>query len=43
MLYDAVLTKLIGTWFRMYVTGSIHDKFDVLCGLVQMIQDDVLT
>jgi hypothetical protein len=43
MLYDAVLTKLIGKFFRMYVTGSIRDQIEVLCGLVQMIQDDVLT
>jgi hypothetical protein len=25
------------------VTGSFHDKFEVICGLEQMIKDDVMT
>jgi hypothetical protein len=25
------------------VTGSFHDQFEVLCGLDQMIEDDVMT
>jgi hypothetical protein len=30
-------------WIGNDVTGSFHDKFEVLCGLEQKIQDDVLT
>jgi hypothetical protein len=25
------------------VTGSFHDQFEILCGLEQMIEDDVMT
>jgi hypothetical protein len=25
------------------MAGSIHDKFEVICGLEQMIEDDVMT
>jgi hypothetical protein len=25
------------------VTGSCHDQFEVICGLEQMIEDDVMT
>jgi hypothetical protein len=25
------------------VAGIIHDKFEVLCGLEEMIEDDVMT
>jgi hypothetical protein len=28
-------------WTGMYVTGSIHDQFEVICGLEQMIEDYV--
>jgi hypothetical protein len=27
----------------MYVSGSFHDKFEVLCGLDQMCKDAVMT
>jgi hypothetical protein len=30
-------------WIGRDVTGSIHDQFEVLCGLEQMIEDDVMT
>jgi hypothetical protein len=30
-------------WIGNDVTGSIHDKFEVLCGLKKMIEDDVLS
>jgi hypothetical protein len=30
-------------WIGNDVTGSIHDKFEVLCGLEKMIEDDVMT
>jgi hypothetical protein len=26
-----------------YVTGSFHDQFELICGLDQMIEDDVMT
>jgi hypothetical protein len=26
-----------------YVTGSFHDQFELLCGLDQMMEDDVMT
>jgi hypothetical protein len=29
--------------FGDYVAGWFHDKFEVLCGLEQMIENDVLT
>jgi hypothetical protein len=29
-------------WIGNDVTGRFHDQFEVLCGLEQMIQDDVL-
>jgi hypothetical protein len=25
------------------VTGSFHDKFEVICGYEQMVEDDVMT
>jgi hypothetical protein len=28
---------------RKDVTGSFHDQFELLCGLDQMIDDDVMT
>jgi hypothetical protein len=43
MIYIAVLMKLSATWNGKYATGSFHDQFEVLCGLVQMILDDVMT
>jgi hypothetical protein len=30
-------------WIGNDVAGSIHDKFQVLCGLEQMIYDDIMT
>jgi hypothetical protein len=30
-------------WIGKYLTGSFHDKFEELCGLEQMIEDDVMT
>jgi hypothetical protein len=30
-------------WIGKYVRGSFHDQYEVICGLEQMIQDDVLT
>jgi hypothetical protein len=30
-------------WIGKYVTGRFHDQFEVLCGLDQMIEDDVMT
>jgi hypothetical protein len=30
-------------WIGNYVTGSYHDHFQVLLGLQQMIEDDVMT
>jgi hypothetical protein len=30
-------------WIGKDVTGSFQDRFDVLCGLEQMIVDDALT
>jgi hypothetical protein len=29
-------------WIGKGVTGSVHDQFEVLCGLEQMIEDDVM-
>jgi hypothetical protein len=29
--------------FGSDVTGSFHDKFEVVCGLEEMIEDDVVT
>jgi hypothetical protein len=29
-------------WIGKYVTGSFHDKFEVLFGLDLMMEDDVL-
>jgi hypothetical protein len=43
MIQDAVLTKLNAMWIAKDVTGRIHNEFEVLFGLEQMIQDDVLT
>jgi hypothetical protein len=28
-------------WIRKDVEGSFHDQFDIICGLGQMIKDDV--
>jgi hypothetical protein len=30
-------------WIGKDVTGSFHDKFEVICGLEQMIKDDAMT
>jgi hypothetical protein len=30
-------------WTGKDVTGSILDQFELLCGLEQMIEDDVMT
>jgi hypothetical protein len=30
-------------WIGKDVTGSFHEKFEVLCGLHQMIADDFMT
>jgi hypothetical protein len=30
-------------WIGMDVTGSFHNQFKVLCGLEQMIEDNVIT
>jgi hypothetical protein len=30
-------------WIGKDMTGSFHDQFEVLCGLEQMIEDDVMT
>jgi hypothetical protein len=30
-------------WIGKYVTGIFHDQFEELCGLVQMMEDDVMT
>jgi hypothetical protein len=30
-------------WIAKYVTGSLHDKFEVVCGLEQMIEEDAIT
>jgi hypothetical protein len=30
-------------WIGKEVTGSFHDQFEVMCGLIQMREDDVLT
>jgi hypothetical protein len=30
-------------WIGKDVTGSVHDQFEVLCGLEQMIDHDVMT
>jgi hypothetical protein len=30
-------------WIGKDVTGSFHDQFELLCGLDQMIEDDVMT
>jgi hypothetical protein len=30
-------------WFGMDVTGRYHEKFEEIYGLVQMIEDDVMT
>jgi hypothetical protein len=41
---DALLTYFeVLRGLLKYVTGSFQDKFEELCGLEHMIQDDVLT
>jgi hypothetical protein len=30
-------------WIGYYVTGRIHDQYEVLCGLFEFIEDDVMT
>jgi hypothetical protein len=30
-------------WIGNDVAGGFHDKFEVLCGLEQMIEDDIKT
>jgi hypothetical protein len=29
-------------WIGMEMTGSFHDQFEEICGLFQMIEDDVM-
>jgi hypothetical protein len=43
MIYDAVLTIFSAMWIGIYGRGSFFDQFEVICGLEQMILDDVLT
>jgi hypothetical protein len=40
MLNDQFYSSM---WIGKYITGSFHDKFEVLCGLDQMMNDDVMT
>jgi hypothetical protein len=30
-------------WIGKDVTGSFHDTFELLCGLDQMLEEDVMT
>jgi hypothetical protein len=30
-------------WTGKDVTGRFHEKYEVICGLEQMIEDDVMT
>jgi hypothetical protein len=30
-------------WIGKDMTGSFHDQFEVLCGLYQMMEEDVMT
>jgi hypothetical protein len=30
-------------WIGKDVAGSVHDKFEVLCGLEQKIEDDIMS
>jgi hypothetical protein len=30
-------------WTGMDVRGSLHDQFEIICGLEQMVEDDVMT
>jgi hypothetical protein len=30
-------------WIGKYVTGNVHEKFEVLCGIDVMIEDEVMT
>jgi hypothetical protein len=30
-------------WIGKYMTGRFNDKFEVLCGLDQMMEEDVMT
>jgi hypothetical protein len=30
-------------WIGKYVTGNVHEKFEVICGIEVMIEDDVMT
>jgi hypothetical protein len=30
-------------WIGKYVTGDVQDQFEVLCGLYQMVDEDVIT
>jgi hypothetical protein len=40
ILYDLMSSAML---IGKDVTGSFHDQFELLCGLVQMIEDDVMT
>jgi hypothetical protein len=41
---DAALKKIkSATWIGKYFIGRFHDKFEVLCGLEQMTEDDGMT
>jgi hypothetical protein len=37
------LPNLSALWIGKYVTGSFRDQHEVLSGLEQMIEDDVMT
>jgi hypothetical protein len=30
-------------WIGNYMTGRFHDQFETLCGLNQMMEEDVMT
>jgi hypothetical protein len=34
---------LCAQWIGMYATGRFHEQFEELCGLDQMMEDDVMT
>jgi hypothetical protein len=33
----------IAIWIRSDLTGNFHDQYEVLCGLEEMIDDEVMT
>jgi hypothetical protein len=38
--HDLILSAM---WIGNDVTGSLHEQFELICGLHQMIKDDVVT